>query len=752
MDVFAPNRSVSHQAKRTLLRKQIAKLFSVGLVASSAAVFVGAIASNANAAQPLTDPIVASAGQAPVDSSQAAADTSSEAAGEPYVVFVADQKAYTRCGPGEKHYRTDELRVGQELEVYVETEDGWLGIRPTEDSFCWVSGDSVRLDSNGEVATVLEDKTIAWIGTNLGQARRYRWQVQLQSGEEVAVIDVATRQDGAAEKKWMRIVPPSGEFRWVHRDQVVDSAEALAAVIAKNAASAKLASAKTQAKPANSVGKTLQPVRPIAAAKPQEVKASPAVQRVASESVAESSTTQRVAEADVNASKSAEPRSADPGLRVVNNVPQLQPIRQTPRAVVQDRAIQFHRGVDVEEFEDRGAVIGSGLRRDWGSEDAALADAAGDSFDRLAGDLDASSVLSEDAISAPPANGAAAAASAIASPFKKVSEVVANFISPPRIVQIDTRDQNAMAAQASFDQQWSVGPGRQSPVQPNLMPPQSLGAIASYNTSPIATAAPVGGNALSQIGSRLGEPQVSPANHVAQASRVAQASAAETAKRREVSVEQIARIADAMVTADVGNVDRWLSKLIAESASADEMDPLIRRAEDLLRTGVIADANRTRELLSRAREYRYIAARRDGPTLVRGNGVGVRSEPVLTASQSHAPASQSITTASQAVAPASATVEMPLQTQVPAKVVPVEDPKPVRENATGYLVQVYSSRPNSPPYALTDETGVTTAYVTPFPGINLRTHLNSRVAVKGQQKLLEGMSTPHFLVDEVIRR
>ena len=77
---------------------------------------------------------------------------------------------------------------------------------------------------------------------------------------------------------------------------------------------------------------------------------------------------------------------------------------------------------------------------------------------------------------------------------------------------------------------------------------------------------------------------------------------------------------------------------------------------------------------------------------------------------------------------------------------------PVKGTATGFLVQVYSSRANSPPFALTDDAGLTIAYVTPYPAVNLRNHLNSRVSVSGNEKLLEGMNTPHILVDRAIRR
>ncbi len=40
----------------------------------------------------------------------------------------------------EEYYRTDQLKPGQELEVYVETEDGWLGVRPPDTSFSWIPG------------------------------------------------------------------------------------------------------------------------------------------------------------------------------------------------------------------------------------------------------------------------------------------------------------------------------------------------------------------------------------------------------------------------------------------------------------------------------------------------------------------------------------------------------------------------------------------------------------------------------------
>lgn len=752
MEVSAVKSSSYAHRFQLPIRRQFANVLAAAGIAVGQVCFWTSSSTLADSPQPLSDPPALQADIPAEDTSDAAAGSTAE----PYVVFVAEAKAFTRCGPAQTHYRTDPLRLGQELEVYVETSDGWLGVRPTDDSFCWISGDSVRLDSNGQVATVLKDKTIAWIGTNLGQAKRYRWQVQLQSGEEVTVIEVTDGESEAGGKSWLRIVPPSGEFRWVHRDQVADSAESLAAAIAKRATQTKVA---TKSLP--------QPVRQAAEVKAAEPKTA---------TLEAGSDDREYARGEQKRQSASE--SDNPGLKLASDVPELRPVRKlsametasreaSPKTVVKDRAIQFHRNAPAEEFEDRGAVIGSGLKKNWsqpsGDEVAAALDFDGDS----------TSVLSDEPLSespaVPSANGAAAAVSAIATPLRKVSDVVANFISPPRIVQIDARDQGSLDLQPARDtqwtsgqqrlaqgnldlpavgQQWQIEPGRRSPVEPNYLPPQSLSSLGQPQ--------------VSQVGAVNENAAIVRAGGSGWGQAVASSSVATRKGVREVRVSQIARVSDAMRTANVDEVDRWLSKLIAETASADEMDPLIHRADELLRTGVIASANRTRELLSRAREYRYVAARRDGPTIVRDDGTGLQRQPVATASPLVVPASAAMPlkelpsselpaglspTPSHSTADSFSTggQQVPDASAVTSKSQPAE-------HATGFLVQVYSSRPNSPPYALTDEAGVTIAYVTPYPGINLRTHLNSRVAVQGQQKYLEGMNTPHYLVDQVLRR
>ncbi len=142
---------------------------------------------------------------------------------EPYVVYVARDGEYTRCGPSGEYYKADPLAPGQDVDVYLETDDGWLGIRPPDNSFCWLQSDQVEVADDQSRGTIVEASAVVWIGTHLGKARQYRWQIRLQQDEEVTIIGTAKRAGPEGDEVWYRIVPPAGEFRWLHRSQVVNS-------------------------------------------------------------------------------------------------------------------------------------------------------------------------------------------------------------------------------------------------------------------------------------------------------------------------------------------------------------------------------------------------------------------------------------------------------------------------------------------------------------------------------------------------
>ncbi|MGV3483962.1 MAG: hypothetical protein ACO1RT_06055, partial [Planctomycetaceae bacterium] len=73
------------------------------------------------------------------------------------------------------------------------------------------------------------------------------------------------------------------------------------------------------------------------------------------------------------------------------------------------------------------------------------------------------------------------------------------------------------------------------------------------------------------------------------------------------------------------------------------------------------------------------------------------------------------------------------------------------QEAAGHLVQVFSSRPDSPPYALTDSQGRTTHYVSAAPGVNLRRYLNQHVTVRGVAGYSTGLDTPHVIASGAVR-
>ncbi|RMF43742.1 MAG: hypothetical protein D6753_04390 [Planctomycetota bacterium] len=139
----------------------------------------------------------------------------------PVRVYAASDQAILRCGPGPEFYGTMRLPEGQELEVYVQTDDGWLGVRPPEGSHCWIPARTAYLLPGGRVVEVTTPGTVSWIGSEIEKPPVLRWQVELTRGEQLAVLGETTheRSDGQAEL-WYKVAPPSGEFRWIHQSDV----------------------------------------------------------------------------------------------------------------------------------------------------------------------------------------------------------------------------------------------------------------------------------------------------------------------------------------------------------------------------------------------------------------------------------------------------------------------------------------------------------------------------------------------------
>ncbi len=589
---------------------------------------------------------------------------------EPYSVYTAVQNAYTRCGPSDDYYRTDPLRQGQELQVYAETDDGWLGIRPPKESFCWVPAETVQKDSGQLEGVIIEDRTVAWIGTHLGRARSYRWQVQLAKGEPVTVIGRSEREGPDGPQLWYRIVPPSGEYRWVHRDDIVTTSEELVALMRR--------------------GSGKETIKVFPRDRP-----------------------------DAKDRLDAEPKIA------------AKSRRNTSRVSDEDRndeigpSVLSRNGESAESDQNETVAVGSGLNDQW--------------RDRGQREPNVKTVAF--------------------SKSRQQSVAVLENVRQPELLEMDDEPSAPDADQPSAESSWVAASSPARSERLNLDTPESLltpevgpsagsfiarGAGGSQlyegNRVPSARYPGYSGSVQTPVSGTLGA-----ANSVMQAGATQFLSSANTPTGNfapasktltYISSERLAQIQYETQHADIEKLGLIFSRLMASRATAAETAPVARAASRLTTTAQNPlVVGRARMLLERVEQYRQVAHRRDGEVVVRDaailNSGGTSGYPVLPAAHT-----QTIHSGSNAG----------LLYQGPAQ----SDAVKVA-NATGTLVQVYSARTNSPPFALTDNSGRTIAYVTPIPGVNLRPHLNHRVSVFGNRGFLTGLSTPHVVATQAVR-
>ncbi|MDX1929388.1 MAG: hypothetical protein SFV81_22870 [Pirellulaceae bacterium] len=145
---------------------------------------------------------------------------------DPEAVYVAVEQASLYAGPSSDFYPTGNIKRGTALEVYLRTGNGWLGVRPPQGSFSWVPASQAYLLPGGRVIEITDANAVSWIGTELGSAKQYRWQVQLKVGEQLSVLGEATIKSDAADREalWYKVAPPAGEFRWIEQAAISKTA------------------------------------------------------------------------------------------------------------------------------------------------------------------------------------------------------------------------------------------------------------------------------------------------------------------------------------------------------------------------------------------------------------------------------------------------------------------------------------------------------------------------------------------------
>jgi hypothetical protein len=210
--------------------------------------------------------------------------TAAESTPLPATVRVAAEHAYLRAGPGDDFYPTERLARDAVVEVWAIDPAGYCAVRPVAGGFSWlragdVEPDVATVDRRGAstdrfTGVVITDGAIARVGSQLNDLRHVT-QVALEAGERVQVLERVTIRTGRHAGDWLRIEPPSGEFRWA-RSEELDLPPDLAPLVEQPpaAAGAGLAAAGEALEAIRAAGTAVQqavaevPVEPAPAADP----------------------------------------------------------------------------------------------------------------------------------------------------------------------------------------------------------------------------------------------------------------------------------------------------------------------------------------------------------------------------------------------------------------------------------------------------------------------------------------------------
>jgi hypothetical protein len=141
----------------------------------------------------------------------------------PITVTVRAGETYLRAGPGDDFYPTERLAAGDAVEVWAIDTNGYCAVRPVDGSFSWMRADDLAdvADTGGieTLGVVATDGAVARVGSQLNDLRHVT-QVALEAGERVRVRGRVQVEAGRHAGDWVRIDPPSGEFRWARGEDL----------------------------------------------------------------------------------------------------------------------------------------------------------------------------------------------------------------------------------------------------------------------------------------------------------------------------------------------------------------------------------------------------------------------------------------------------------------------------------------------------------------------------------------------------
>ncbi len=144
-------------------------------------------------------------------------------AGEfPYSARIVSPTAALRSGPGTQFYATGQLLQDEEVEVYRHV-GTWCAIRPTPSSFSYVRADHVRVTEVADVLEISVEGARTRVGSEISDEHKVQY-VTLHRGERVRMVGEPV-MFGRPPRRWYKIAPPSGEFRWIARADLASIAD-----------------------------------------------------------------------------------------------------------------------------------------------------------------------------------------------------------------------------------------------------------------------------------------------------------------------------------------------------------------------------------------------------------------------------------------------------------------------------------------------------------------------------------------------
>jgi hypothetical protein len=135
-----------------------------------------------------------------------------------YEAEVVGSDAYIFSGPGMNFYPTAMLKAGQIVTISGSATDDWYAINPPTDSFSWIEAARVKENTDGS-ATVDLDQTSIYVGSSLNDGHHVR-QLTLSKGDVIHVIDEQQLNGPSGPARWFKILPVSGEKRYIRATSV----------------------------------------------------------------------------------------------------------------------------------------------------------------------------------------------------------------------------------------------------------------------------------------------------------------------------------------------------------------------------------------------------------------------------------------------------------------------------------------------------------------------------------------------------